>query len=356
MTQRTIVVVDDNLSNLTLSRSILKERYDLYTLPSAKYLFELLETVLPDLILLDIEMPEMSGYEAIKLLKSDARFAGIPVIFLTAREDEASELEGLSLGAIDYIAKPFTPSILLKRIENHLLIASQRKELESYNKDLEAKVEAKTAYIVKTHERILNILSEMVEFRDDVTGRHIERTQKYLKILVDKMIEGGVYQSEMKGWDMALLIPSAQLHDIGKIAISDAILNKPGKLTPEEFEIMKKHTTLGVQIIDRIERDTEKNNYFFHARLFAGYHHEKWDASGYPCGLSGEAIPLQGRLMAIADVYDAIISPRPYKKAMPPDMAKSFILGASGVHFDPLLVDVFSSVCDDFEEIATLNL
>jgi putative two-component system response regulator len=355
MTRRTIVVVDDNLSNLTLSRSILKDCYDLYTLPSAKYLFELLENLIPDLILLDIEMPEMNGYEAIGILKSDARFTEIPVIFLTAREDDASELEGLSLGATDYVSKPFSPSILLKRIENHLLIASQRKELESYNKDLEARVSAKTAYILGMHERILNIVAEMVEFRDDVTGRHIERTQKYLKILVDKMIEDRIYRDEMQAWDMAFLIPSAQLHDIGKIAIRDAILNKPGKLTPEEFEIMKSHTTLGVQIIERIERDTERNNYFFHAKLFAGYHHEKWDASGYPYGLAGKAIPLQGRLMAIADVYDAIISPRPYKRPMPPDTAKSFILGAKGKHFDPMIVDIFSSVCGAFEEIATQN-
>jgi putative two-component system response regulator len=345
-------MVDDDLSTLSLSRRVLKERYDLYALPSAKYLFELIKNLIPDLILLDIEMPVMNGCEAIRKLKSDPGFSQIPVIFLTSREDEASELEGLSLGAIDYISKPFAPAVLLKRIENHLLIASQKKALESYNRNLEAKVAEKTAYIIGMHERVMNILTEMVEFRDDVTGRHIERTQEYLKILVDRMINDGVYVEEVGGWDLGLLIPSAQLHDIGKIAISDTILNKPGKLTPEEFETMKKHTTLGVRIIERIEQGARENHFLSHAKLFAGCHHEKWDGTGYPRGLSGKDIPLEGRLMAIADVYDAIISKRPYKDPMPSSAAAGVILEESGKHFDPALVEVFSRVADAFEEVA----
>ena len=259
MDKQTVVVVDDNIANLAIVRSLLKGRYEVFPIPSASILFEYLDKAVPDLILLDVEMPGMDGYEVIQKLKSDSRFDDVPVIFLTSHEDEASELEGLSLGAVDYVSKPFSPPLLLKRIENHLLIGSQKKKLENYNKNLEVMVEEKTEHIRRMQERLLTILAEMVEFRDSVTGEHIDRTQKYLKILIDRMLELGVYREELEGWNTAFLIPSAQLHDIGKIAISDTILDKPGKLTREEFEIIKTHAAVGVQIIERIERETQKD-------------------------------------------------------------------------------------------------
>jgi putative two-component system response regulator len=187
-----------------------------------------------------------------------------------------------------------------------------------------------------------------VESRDDITGGHVERTQRGLAVMVEGLQDFGLYLDQMQDWDTELLLQSSQLHDVGKISISDAILNKPGKLTPEEFEEMKKHTAFGVKIIEKIEAGTSENDFLKHAKIFAGTHHEKWDGSGYPAGLSGEDIPLQGRLMAIADVYDALVSERPYKKAFTKEEAVRIILESKGTHFDPVLADVFEQVADRF--------
>ncbi|MDR1949430.1 MAG: response regulator, partial [Spirochaetaceae bacterium] len=252
----TIFLVDDNMANLTAGKTMLKDHYDIFSIPSGNKLFELLEKVTPDLILLDIEMPEMNGYEAIKKLKADRRTDGIPVIFLTARTDPGSELEGLSLGAIDYISKPFSPPLLLKRLENHLLIRTQQTALKDYNDNLQQMVQKRTQQVVELQNSILNTVTEMVEFRDDVTGGHIERTQRYLKLLVDKLLNENIYWDEVSAWNLEFLIPSAQLHDVGKIAISDVILNKPGKLTAEEFEIMKRHAAIGEAAIEGIMKTT----------------------------------------------------------------------------------------------------
>ena len=353
--RQTIAIVDDNVTNLNIARAILREHYDTYALPSVKVLFELLHKITPDLILLDIEMPEMNGYEAIKILKANDRLRQIPVIFLTSHNDEGSELEGLSLGAIDYVTKPFSPSLLLRRISNHLLIAAQDKELKNYNKNLVQKVDQKTKQIIQMQFAILNVVAELVEFRDRKTGGHIWRTQRYLELLVKRMLQDGVYFDEISSWDLTFLIPSAQLHDVGKISISDTILNKPGKLTSEEFDIMKTHVIRGVDAIERIEQETQEDNFLYHAKRFAGYHHEKWDGTGYPYGLSNDNIPLQGRLMAIADVYDALISARSYKEPMSLETAKSIILEGKGKHFDPALIDVFCDTADGFEEIAVTS-
>ena len=350
--RRKIVLVDDNKANLTMGKEMLKERYEVYTVLSAARLFEIIEKVRPALILLDVVMPGMDGYEAIRILKADRRWSDIPVIFLTSNSDEVSELEGLALGAIDYVYKPFSAPLLLQRIENHLLIVSQRRELQNYNDNLQDMVEAKTREVVDLQSAILTTLAEMVEFRDNMTGGHVTRTQKYLKLLIDKMMADGLYKEETSKWHQDFLLPSAQLHDVGKIAISDAILNKPGKLTDEEFHEMKRHVEFGVLAIERTARLTPEHAFLHHAGVFAGTHHEKWDGSGYPKGLKGFDIPLEGRLMAIADVYDALISKRPYKPPMPAEKAKSIIVEGAGSHFDAALVDVFISVSDRFAEIA----
>ncbi|MDR0863081.1 MAG: response regulator [Oscillospiraceae bacterium] len=343
-----IFLVDDNPTNLMAGREMLKEQYNVYPIPSAKIMFNLLENVVPNMILLDIEMPEMNGYEAIKRLKDDAELRDIPVMFLTARVDRDSELEGLSLGAIDYVFKPFSAPLLLKRIENHLLSESRKTELKIINDNLEEIVEKRTAQVVKLQSSILNTVANLVEYRDDATGGHVARTQKYLQILVDKLIETGLYADEVALWDMEYLILSAQLHDVGKIAISDLILNKQGKLTYEEFEIMKTHAEIGVGIIRQIEKNADEHNFTKHAALIAGGHHEKWDGSGYPAGIKGSEIPLEARLMAIADVYDALVSVRPYKKALSTEEAKQIIEDGKGTHFDPVLVDIFSDVAAQF--------
>ncbi|MDR3304744.1 MAG: response regulator [Clostridiales Family XIII bacterium] len=349
--RRKIILVDDNMATLTMGKNMLKTFYEVYPAPSAAKMFALLENVQPDLILLDIEMPEMDGYETIRLLKDDAKFLDTPVIFLTAKSDEGSELEGLNLGAVDYMSKPFSAPLLLKRIETHLLFASQKKELRKTNANLSETVFIKTRQVFDLENSVLNTVAELVEFRDSVTGGHVSRTQKYLQFLIEKLIEENIYQDEVSTWDLNFLLPSAQLHDVGKIAISDAILNKPGKLTEEEFETMKSHVVIGVDVIERIEQNTSGHEFLRHAKVIAGTHHEKWNGGGYPLGLSGRNIPLEGRLMAIADVYDALISRRPYKKPFTTRESERIIEEGRGTHFDPVLVDIFRMVSGKFAEI-----
>ncbi|MCL2264801.1 MAG: response regulator [Treponema sp.] len=347
-----IMLVDDNKANLTMGKSILSEYYDVFAMPSADKLFECLQHVLPDLILLDVDMPGMNGYEAITLLKADKQYAEIPVIFVTAKNSELNEYEGLSLGAIDYVSKPFAPAILLKRIENNLLIQKQKKSLLEFNDNLIKIVKEKTHQLYDLQNAIISNMAEFVEFRDVITGQHISRTQKYLKKLVEQLIEDDVYTDELLIWDMNVILLSSLLHDIGKIAISDTILNKAGKLTDEELEIMKTHTSKGVEVIEKIENSTDLAGFLECAKLFAGTHHEKWNGSGYPQGLSGVNIPLEGRIMAIADVYDALISTRPYKKSFSTDEAAQIIINSTGTHFDPALINSFSKAKDEFAAIA----
>jgi putative two-component system response regulator len=309
-TRSKIILVDDNMANLTQGRNLLKTFYEVYPAPSAAKLFEILENVIPGLILLDIDMPETNGYDVIKKLKADSRFADIPVIFLTAKSDETSELEGFDLGAADYVSKPFSAPRLLKRIANQLLIVRQKNDLKDYADNLAIKVREKTREVFNLQNAVLETVADLVEFRDSLTGGHVARTQLYVKALFEELLRQGIYKEEVSHWDMDFFVPSAQLHDVGKIAISDLILNKPGKLTPEEFEIMKTHVTVGVAAIQRIMQNTEDHAFLHHALLIAGTHHEKWDGTGYPNGLKGEDIPLEGRLMAVDYVYDALISVR----------------------------------------------
>lgn len=346
--RKVIMMVDDSAMNLKVGKKVLEEAYEVYTVPSGEKLFMILGKKRPDLILLDVEMPEMDGYEVIRRLKADPAFRDIPVIFLTALADAGSELEGLSLGAIDYITKPFSPPLLMKRLETHLL-------MKDYRDNLEEMVEEKTKTVYELQNAVLRTVAELVECRDDVTGGHIERTQAYIRILIEEMMARGVYSDITGAWNTDFLIQSSQLHDVGKIAIKDSILSKPGKLTPEEFDVMKTHTTFGAEVIERIQENTTEHDFLNHARVFALTHHEKWDGSGYPCGLAGEEIPLQGRLMAIADVYDALISARPYKSALPHERAVEIILGGRGSHFDPSLVDIFLDVAERFQRLSELS-
>jgi len=358
-TRSKVILVDDVKSNLTMGRDLLKTFYEVYPVTSGQRLFELLENVIPDMILLDIEMPEMNGYEAIKKLKNTPQFADIPVIFLTSKGDESSEMEGFDLGAVDYVTKPFSGPLLLKRIANQLLIVQQKKELlasqaalKDYADNLEIKVSEKTAEVTDLQNAVLSTVADLVEFRDKLTGGHIYRTQRYLQALVNEMIKEGIYASEVSKWNMDFFLPSAQLHDVGKISITDLILNKPEKLTPEEFEIMKTHVLVGVNAIEQIMHKTKEHAFLNHALLVVRSHHEKWDGSGYPVGLSGTNIPIEGRLMAVADVYDALISERPYKKALSHEDACKIIENGAGSHFDSVLVDVFKKIKNEFEKVA----
>ncbi|MDR1249625.1 MAG: response regulator [Treponema sp.] len=346
-----LILVDDNPSNLRAGKNVLSNKYEVFTAPSAAKLLEILEVVKPAIILLDIEMPEMNGYEAIKILKSGEETKDIPVIFLTGKTDTEDELEGLELGAIDYIAKPFVPPLLLKRIEVHLLVESQKKTLESqrrelknFNDNLQNLIDEKTKTVLELQDAILKTVANLVESRDDITGGHIERTQRGVGLLIDGLRGHPLFGGEVSEWDLKLLLQSSQLHDVGKIAISDRILQKPGKLDKDEFEEMKKHASFGVQIIERIEAATSASDFLKYAKIFAGTHHEKWDGSGYPNGLAKEKIPLQGRIMALADVYDALVSERPYKKAFSHAEAVKIIHEGKGSQFDPVLTDIFIEV------------
>jgi putative two-component system response regulator len=341
MERKKIILVDDNPVNLKIARNALMTKYDVFTVPSAKKLFQFLEQILPDLILLDVLMPGISGYKAIEELKKERRTADIPIIFLTSKADTRSELEGLNLGAVDYIVKPFSPQLLLKRVDLHLLVESQKKELKNLNDNLIHMVDQKTEEIFKLQHAILQTVSNLVECRDDVTGEHIEHTEKFLRILVERMFINDVYNDILRTWDINLFVHSAQLHDVGKISIRDKILLKPGKLNADEFEEMKKHTIFGEIIIERIQKSTKENIFLTHAKIMAGTHHERWDGSGYPRGIAGDKIPLQGRLMAIVDVYDALTSKRPYKEAFSHEEAVEIIREEKGSHFDPVLTDVF---------------
>jgi len=340
----------------------LDDYYNVLTLNSGARLLKALEKNTPDLILLDITMPEMNGYEVIKLLKSNSETANIPVIFLTAKNDDESELEGLSMGAIDYIIKPFSPPLLLKRIEVHLLVESQKQELMdqkreliNFNNNLQDMVETKTKTVVELQNAVLKTMAELVECRDDITGGHIERTQRYLKVILRAMRKQGIYEKEISSWNDKLVLYSAQLHDVGKIAIKDSILQKPGRLTVEEFEQIKEHAAFGGKIIEKIKENTTEQAFLDYAKIFAVSHHEKWDGSGYPLGLKGDAIPLLGRIMALADVYDALVSERPYKKAYSHEDAVKIILKGSGTHFDSVLADLFSDVSDELKEISAAS-
>ena len=352
--EKIIFIVDDDMTNLTVGADALADYYGVFTFNSGRLLLKRLERQIPDMILLDVDMPEMNGYEAITKIKGNKKTADVPVIFLTAKNDGESELEGLSLGAIDYIIKPFSPPLLRKRIEVHLLIESQKKELQDFNNNLLEMVDAKTKTVVELQNAILNAMTKLLDRRDDITGGHIERTQRYMHVLMKTMAESGIYQNEALSWNLSLAVQSTQLHDIGKIAIKDCILLKPEKLSAEEFESIKTHATVGEDVILEIERNTSEHQFLEYAKVFTATHHEKWDGSGYPKGLKGEEIPVLGRAMAIVDVYDALVSDRPYKKGLSHEEAIRIISEGKGKHFDPNIVELFMDVSDQFNKIAKL--
>ena len=331
---KTIFIVDDNDTNLMAAKAALDGIYKTYALPSAEKMFKLAEKIIPELILLDIEMPEMDGFEAMEILKSDALLRSVPVIFLTAKNDVDTEIRGFEMGALDFINKPFSPPVLIRRIETHIETDMLIKKSQRAVRDI--------------HNATISVIADMVESRDKVTGGHIERTQGYLQILVDELIRTGIYSEEISRWDLSILLPSAQLHDVGKITISDLLLNKPGTLTSEEFGLIQHHCLDGERLIDRIIDKTKDDGFLLHAKKFAASHHEKWDGTGYPRKLQGEEIPLEGRILAIVDVYDALVSDRPYKVAFSHEKSIEIIQNGSGSHFDPLITTAFLTVSDTF--------
>jgi putative two-component system response regulator len=331
---KTIFVVDDSKTNLLTAKDALESSYRVLPMSSAMRMFAVLEKTVPDLILLDIEMPEMDGFETLLYLKSSPLYKDIPVIFLTSFTDDAIEARGFELGVVDFISKPFSIPVLLNRIKTHLAIDELIRE--------------RMARISRLQDSIVTVLADVVEERDKETGGHTDRTAAYIKILIKAMEERGVYADEILGWDKEMIVSSARLHDIGKIHILDAVLNKPGKLDNVEYEQMKLHSLEGAQIIERMIEQTGEEVFLQSAKLAAEYHHERWDGTGYPYGLKEAEIPLMGRIMAIVDVYDALVSKRPYKDALPNKDAVDIIAMNAGKHFDPKIVEVFLEVKDQF--------
>ena len=334
---KTIFVVDDSDTNLSMAEAALEDQYRVMTMPSAGKMFAFLEKIIPDIILLDIEMPDIDGFTALKKLQSHESWVRIPVMFLTGRSDAEVEVRGFEMGAVDFLLKPFSPSVLKNRIKTHL--------------NIDRIIRERTEQLNRMQNSIVEVLADMVENRDKGTGGHIERTSFFLKILMEGMKTHGVYQNEIGKWDVDKMISAARMHDLGKISITDLIINKPGKLTPEEYKIMKTHAEEGERIIDEIISRTGDGDFLRNAKLFAGYHHERWDGKGYPRGLKGEEIPLQGRIMAVVDVYDALVHDRPYKKAFTEEEAVKIIKENSGTHYDPKIVEVFYDVKDQFKEL-----
>ncbi|MDR0935405.1 MAG: response regulator [Oscillospiraceae bacterium] len=356
--QDTIMLIDDNIANLKSGKNALSENYNVFAALSAEKMFELLESEpeLPELLLLDVDMPGMSGYDAIEQLKLNPRTKKIPVIFLTGKSDSDSEIKGLTLGAVDYISKPFLPELLRIRVGLHLTVERQKRllekqgaELKMFNDNLQGVIEQKTKNVTQLQNAILQTVADLVESRDGDTGNHVERTQRWLELMINALEELGLYSNETSGWDKELVLQSSQLHDVGKISIPDYILQKPEKLTDLEFEEMKNHTTYGAKIIEKMAENMDNDVFLNYAKIMAETHQEKWDGSGYPRGLAGEKIPLLGRLMAIADVYDALTSARPYKEAYSHEKAVELIAEGRGTHFDPTLVDIFLSVEEEIK-------
>jgi putative two-component system response regulator len=353
-----ILIVDNNIANLKMAKSILSNDYEVITASGAAMMFnKLIENMqVPALILLDIEMPVMGGYETLKALKEKTSiYNHIPIILMASKYDAMEECKGLELGAVDFIYKPFHPVLLKKRLKMHMeatarqMSLDEQEVMESYMGNLSEIAFNEIAIASDLRDRILRVVADLLESRDAVTGGHIDRTQNGVYVMLDALIQSGYYSDEIQDWNFTEVARSSTLHDVGKIHVPDTILKKPGKLTIEEFSEMQAHTIHGAQIIEKMSEGFAEISYLKHAKAFAESHHEKWNGMGYPYKLSGTDIPLQGRILAFADVYDALVSERSYKKAFTHEEAVDIILAGKGTHFDPILSDIFKDAADQFK-------
>jgi len=344
-----ILVVDDVPGNVDILGEILQPFFRVnFAISGKKALSIAQKDPKPDLILLDVMMPEMDGFAVCRELKASARTRQIPIIFVTSMNEMANEEIGFEAGGVDYLTKPVCPPIVLARVRTHLKLYRQKQILDE-------KVRERTLELQQARDVAIYSLSALAEKRDNETGDHINRTRHYVKTLALELKQIPPYSDLLDDACIELMFKSAPLHDIGKVGIPDAILLKPGKLTPGEFTIMKTHTTIGRDAIVRGERTLEvdgSTSFLKLAREVAYSHHERWDGLGYPLGLKGAKIPMIGRLMTVADVYDAMISKRVYKPPLSHEETASYILGQGGEHFDPVVVDAFRKLERRFLEIA----
>lgn len=364
-----VLVVDDEPANRLILEDMLGDHYAVQTSGSGREALDYLMTgAAVDLILLDVVMPGMDGFEVCRQIKDSPRLCDVPVLFLTSLDSAAGEERGLSLGAEDFIHKPFSPPVVLARMRNHLELFRARRRLRDRNADLEQTVAERTREILRQSEELMHQKQQVIaaqsatitafcalaEARDNETGNHIRRTQRYVEALARRLSGHPRFAAELNEETIQLLFKSAPLHDVGKVAIPDRILLKPGKLDPEEWAIMQRHSEYGYAAIAQASADFgEAAGFLRFASEIAYSHHEKWDGSGYPQKLAGEAIPLSARLMAVADVYDALISRRVYKPAYPHEQAVAMIAEGRGTHFDPDIVDALRDIAGEFQMIAT---
>lgn len=350
----TILVVDDNPDNLSVLGELLQPDYIVRAASSGRRALQVAATSpRPDLILLDVMMPEMDGYEVFARLRANPVTATIPVIFVTAMDAAEDEEKGLELGAVDYITKPLRPTVVLARVHTHLELKKARDVLSQHNRLLEAEVARRMGENQLIQDVSIQALARLAETRDPETGNHLMRTQGYVRTLAERLRTHPRFSGFLNDSTIEMLVKSAPLHDIGKVGIPDHILLKPDKLTPDEWVIMQTHAAIGAEALEQAERDAARPVQFMAlAKEIARWHHEKWDGSGYPDGLSGDAIPISARLMALADVFDALISRRVYKPPMPYAQAHDIIIQGRGLHFDPDIVDAFIGEFDKFCAIA----
>jgi len=350
----TVLMVDDTAENLQLMHALLRDHYRVRLATNGEIALKLAGMEpLPDLILLDIMMPDLNGFEVCSRLKQEPLTRAIPVIFLTAMDQYIDQEEGFSRGCVDYITKPIAPPLVMARVATHIALKQARDQLADTNANLQREVELQTREVQRVQEVTIMAMASLAETRDNETGMHLRRTQQYVRALAEELQRRSPYADQLDDRAIELLTKSAPLHDIGKVGIPDSILLKPGKLTADEFEVMKTHPVIGARIIASAEEWLAAPSSFLRfAREIAHHHHENWDGSGYPDGLAGEAIPLSARLMAVADVYDALICRRVYKRPFSHGDAQRFIIEESGRKFDPLLVQAFTRLAPRFAEIA----
>lgn len=345
----TIMVVDDTPTNLTILVELLGRRgYRVAAFPRGSMALKAAALEVPDLVLLDIMMPGMDGFEICRRLREDERLREVPVLFISALDDPAGKVRAFAAGGVDYVTKPFQEEELAARVRTHLTLVRMRKELERHNHYLEDLVREKVREISESQLATILALSKLAESRDDATGKHIERTRTYCRLIALTLREDPRFRETVTDEFVENIFHAAPLHDIGKVGIPDRILLKPGKLTPEEYEIMKTHAALGAGTLERVLEEYPGNALVKMGITLTRYHHEKWDGTGYPEGLAGENIPLGGRIMALADVYDALRSNRPYKEAFSHEKSVGIILSGKGSHFDPAVVDAFEACAAEF--------
>lgn len=332
-----LLIVDDDPIGLRQLAALLRGDYDVLSAKSGALALRICEKEKPDLILLDVEMPEMNGFETIARLKADRNFAWIPVIFLTGCRDTETEIKALESGAMDFIVKPPIKEILLHRIELHLQYSAYRLSLENTARKLE--------------DGIVVSFAELIEYRDKNIGRHVLRTGKCVELLGRELLARGEFAGGLTEENLDMMVRAAPFHDVGKIGISDTILLKPEALTPEEYEEVKRHTVIGARVIEALALRTPAMNYLGYAKLIAEGHHERYDGRGYPYGLAGNDIPLCARIMAVANVYDACLTDRVYRRGLSHEEARRIIGIGKGEEFDPIVVEAFEAICERLERL-----